>query len=713
MLELIYFLDIFLILVMSTCIALGAVIFWKRTSDRVARYLAYYTILNGVWVASIFYGDIALNIETLVFWTKVSAITALLFTVYFTLFTITFRNHSARLIRYVPFFIPAIVMIIYIMLLDPNQVYSVYEFYYNKPPAGILADFYNYYLLLVLGYYICSYWILLRKRKTLPALIRNQIRYIILGFSIAIGSGFLFNGILPAFGIANLYAVGVAFSIFLVACTTYAIVKHQLLDFKILVQRGLIFTLLLALIVGVYLLGIFMLGLFVQGTTHVTTFGSALITTLVGIFGVPPLEKRFRKITDRFFFKHTYSYSHALNTISEMLNHTLDLETLLSKMTKTLTHILKIETIGIAFIHDGTYFQNDTFQTYEKKTYNKIQQYLDAVQTPLLLNGPLSDITDPEARAELKKLTQMFQITLLIPIIVEQKKIATLYLGNKKSGDMYTPEDIQLLQTVAHQAAVAIQKAQLYEEVKEYSETLEEKVIHRTEKIKQLQEQQKQLMIDISHNLQTPLTIVKGELGILKKEVHDTHALNRFEKSIDKISQFIYSLLRASTFESEEQTVDIQTYNLSSALEAFIEYITTLAEDKQITLTHHIAHNIHIDADQGKIEEVLTNIVSNAFKYIAHEKKVSIELSQKNNQACIVITDTGIGMDKKELHDVFQRYYRADTEDKVIKGTGLGLAISKHIIEKHHGTISVSSTKGRGTTVEILLPLKQPHDSRK
>jgi two-component system phosphate regulon sensor histidine kinase PhoR len=257
---------------------------------------------------------------------------------------------------------------------------------------------------------------------------------------------------------------------------------------------------------------------------------------------------------------------------------------------------------------------------------------------------------------------------------------------------------------------VAFEKAKLYKEVEEYSRELEKRVEERTAQLHQLQENQRQMMLDISHKLQNPLTVVKGELNLLQKQMpHNNMHLLVFEKSIDDVSKFVYDLLHLARLEADTESVEKKRLNMSELLSEHLEYFETMLVESDITLVQDIDSHIHMDGNREKLEELVTNLLSNAVKYMGNKsehRNAEIEVSLKKSQDTVVfiVTDNGIGIEKEDVSHIFERFYRAESgRGTNSKGTGLGLAICKKITEIHNGNISVESELGKGTKITVTF----------
>jgi signal transduction histidine kinase len=252
---------------------------------------------------------------------------------------------------------------------------------------------------------------------------------------------------------------------------------------------------------------------------------------------------------------------------------------------------------------------------------------------------------------------------------------------------------------------LAFEKARLFKEVQDHSLELENKVRQRTHQIEKMQQQQTQMMLDISHKLQNPLTIVKTELELLRKQMPWKKEFTFFEKTIDDVSLFIYDLLHLARFEGAEQHAT-ERLNLSEHMLELLEYFETIAAQSSIVLTGQIDPDVYFAYNKKEMTELLTNLVSNSVKYMGEtsRREIYVSLAQDHEEIRLVIEDTGVGIDEKELPFIFDRFYRSGAVQKTsIKGTGLGLAISKKIVEVHNGSIEAKSAKDMGTSFTIVF----------
>lgn len=260
---------------------------------------------------------------------------------------------------------------------------------------------------------------------------------------------------------------------------------------------------------------------------------------------------------------------------------------------------------------------------------------------------------------------------------------------------------------IYYQAILAKEKDKLYKKTKDYLKKLKRKVLKKGIKIKKIQENQKQMILNISHNLQSPLTILKAELEyMIKKEIktENDSMKNRckiLEQSIDKLSDFIYGLLYLSKLETLKNEFKMRKINLSQLLDSLYEYFYIMSSYKKIKLIKNIRPGIKIIGNDKKIEEMITNLISNSVKYIGRGDFIKISLNLLDEKAVIKIEDNGIGIEKENLKKIFNKFFCSNKNG--IKGSGLGLAIVKKIVDLHNGDIEVKSKKGEGTIFKIYF----------
>lgn len=234
-------------------------------------------------------------------------------------------------------------------------------------------------------------------------------------------------------------------------------------------------------------------------------------------------------------------------------------------------------------------------------------------------------------------------------------------------------------------------------------------VLHDITELKKLEKMRKDFVANVSHELRTPITSIKGfSETLLDGNMQDTEALKEFLQIIYnesyRLQLLIEDLLALSRLEGDSYQLVLNKVNARELIADIIPALHYKAERKGTTLDTDIAA-IEIKADKERISQVIINLVDNAINYTPENGHVTLKIYENSQHVCIRVSDTGIGISKKDLPRVFERFYRVDkarTRDS--GGTGLGLAIVKHIVEVHHGDIEIDSELDKGTTITVYLP---------
>lgn len=233
------------------------------------------------------------------------------------------------------------------------------------------------------------------------------------------------------------------------------------------------------------------------------------------------------------------------------------------------------------------------------------------------------------------------------------------------------------------------------------------------EPIEEAMEEQKRFVADASHELRTPLTALKvsTEVALRDKELSTKEARKALKSNledVDSLQALTDNLLSLAQYEKGDNDFVFEQVNLAEIIENAHKKILPLAKKKYITIEIGAVGAI-IEADKTSLEKMMLIFLDNAVKYTPKKGQAIVTANQDNKHVFIQIKDTGTGIDQKDIHHIFDRFYRVDQSrsKSKIPGFGLGLSMAKKIIDLHKGSIDVSSILDQGTTFTIRLPLKQ------
>ncbi|QWU17855.1 two-component system, OmpR family, phosphate regulon sensor histidine kinase PhoR [Paenibacillus sophorae] len=239
--------------------------------------------------------------------------------------------------------------------------------------------------------------------------------------------------------------------------------------------------------------------------------------------------------------------------------------------------------------------------------------------------------------------------------------------------------------------------------------------------IRRLERMRSEFVANVSHELKTPVAAVKGFAEtLLGGGVKDEKTANSFLQIIydenERLNRLIADILELSKIESKRVQLECSPVHLATFFDSLLETMSKVAEKKSISLSAEVPEELFIEADEDKLRQIFLNLLSNAISY-THEggnvKVRAINRQKKDGTETVVftVTDTGIGIPRKDLPRIFERFYRVDkARSRSSGGTGLGLSIVKHLMDLHHGAISVESDLGIGSTFILELPLLQEYE---
>ncbi|WP_249306039.1 two-component system histidine kinase PnpS [Lederbergia citrea] len=241
-------------------------------------------------------------------------------------------------------------------------------------------------------------------------------------------------------------------------------------------------------------------------------------------------------------------------------------------------------------------------------------------------------------------------------------------------------------------------------------------VLHDVTDIRRLEKMRSEFVANVSHELKTPITSVKGFAETLLDGAMEDEELCRSFLTIiydesDRLHRLIKDILYLSSIEHHRIPLTIENVNLTQAVYGTADTVKEGAAKKNIDMTFPEKKDVWIEGERDRIQQIILNLLSNAISYTPEGGEISVTITEQENEVKLRISDTGIGIAQKELPRIFERFYRVDkARSRNSGGTGLGLAIVKHLVDSHHGTINVESMEGEGTTFIVTLPKKQEQE---
>lgn len=683
-----------------------------------------------LWTLGMFFYRLS-NVESVLFWCKNLYALATLTSSFFLLFTYIFPFNMLKIARWKVFliFIPNLLVIFLIYFTDLVIVDAIFNI--GEENEIVFGNWYILYILYILFYFFSGFYNLFKSYRLSSGTPREQIKYVFVGFFISANVAFTTNLVMPWQGDFSLNWLGQVVTLIWVGFTTYAILKYRLMDIRFAASRLLIYAGSFSVVAGLSLL-LTSLG---ERFSHIISINVVvIITTLIAITLFGHILSFFQKIASKYFYYTFYNYHQVLADLGKELTKILDIDKLSVVITNTLINTMKLDraVILIRRESDGKYVIQKNIGFKEENGIslvrdNFLTDYLEKKQKPLVYEELSLIIKEAQGTTEDKRIKDLqenmvkIEASLCLPLFTKNKLSGMIILGNKISGDPYFEQDINLLTGLSNQASVAIQNAKLYSEVQDLSENLERKVDEQVgelkvayKKLQQLDKTKTEFMSIVSHQLRTPLSIIKGHLSMINEGIYDNNEERKREvidnvlEANERLITLVNDVLNVSRIQAGRVEIKKENTNLEEVVEKTIERLLPNVEDKNVKLIFHPSKEKlpKINIDISKIENALLNLIDNAIKY-TNQGSVEACIKRVNNSLQVEIKDTGEGMNKEELEKLFETFSRGDAGKRNwIQGAGLGLYIAKQFVEMHDGKVwAESKGEGKGSKFYMKLPL--------
>jgi signal transduction histidine kinase len=290
---------------------------------------------------------------------------------------------------------------------------------------------------------------------------------------------------------------------------------------------------------------------------------------------------------------------------------------------------------------------------------------------------------------------------LSVPMLLEGKPIGAITVTGAQAG-AFAQRQIELLQTFADQAVIAIENVRLFREIQEKSAQLEIANQHKSE-----------FLANMSHELRTPLNAIIGFSEVLSErmfgEVNEKQAeyLKDIHESGRHLLSLINDILDLSKIEAGRMELEVTSFDLPTALSNAMTLIRERAQRHGIQLGMEVDPALgEFSGDERKFKQIMLNLLSNAVKFTPDGGKVDVSARRANGAVEVAVRDTGIGIAPEDQQAVFEEFRQVGRDHmRKAEGTGLGLALTKRFVELHGGAIRLHSTPGQGSTFTVSLPL--------
>lgn len=689
----------------------GFFVFSRNPSRRLNQLWLAFTVSVALWGL----GSIWIALETdpvraLLAWRLAFAVSVIWIPIVFLHFTCVFSNTTHPRLLIVSYALGGLCVP---LILTSHHFFSGVRFafssFYYAVPGPLLFTFFT---LGGLGLTVYSHILLGQAFRRSSDVKRTQIKYFFIATAIGYAGGSL--EFLPLLGI-DVYPWGhFAIPVYPIIMA-YAIVKYRLMDTSIVLERGLSY-LTLFFVAAVPAFGVLLWAQHLYfGSISYPFSAMMLVIFHFLILGSYTIKTRAEEAIGRKLFRERYEMTTTLSEFSKALVSILDFRTLTKEITGTLRRVMSIR-------HATLYIWDKQKNLYEPVApANNLGGSSHRFGLTHSLAVRLRQHQEPLVRDELEYLDThdhpgplvqqltALEVDVCLPFLNRHHQlIGFCLLGPRHTDIGYSAEDLQLLSSLGRNAAIALENALLYAEVKQ-----SQLLIQRNNQLRSLE-----IMAGgFAHEIRNPLTSIKTFVHLAPHRMSDHEFIQNFGRIVTDDVMRIERLCQEVLNYSHHPIPQFLEEDIHSIIDACLYATKVKAGDKQIRIDKDFATDLpSLRLDRQQLQQVFLNMFFNALEAMdggnptLSVRTYSVINTTGGSWAQIEISDSGHGIGPKELEHIFDPFFTTKHESQEHEGTGLGLAIAHQIIQAHGGTIEVSSQIDQGTTFLITLPIPVSHD---
>lgn len=731
---------ILLIISVISTLFLGQIIFLKDKKSFLHQSFFIFTLSAAAWSIANY---ISLNIENtniILFCIRLTMFFAVLQSISFFFFIHTFPNRSLLLKKSFFYSILLFSFVTSVACITP-LVFSGIEIVNGEisptPGIGMILFIPN-----SIGFILAGVVILIKKIRVFSGIPKMQLNYIFFGFILMFVTLVFFNFILVnIFHNSTFVSFGSLFILPFIFFTTIAMIRYKFMNTRLIIVRSVIYLLLVFSVSAVGTVTTIYLGEYLSETYGISKFLTVIVSSLLIVIFIDPTKKIFTRLTERIFYKTRINYQSVLAETSEILNQEIDLPKLIDRYTEALQDKMKIADVYLWLPVDEDIFMraqthHDKKESFEDIPVLKEQSLIEEMKkkkTPIIREEYeyiLNDIEKKSQQENIQAIIEALHVmkaAILIPVFNQGKLAGILALNDKLSGEAYAKEDIALFDVIAPQLGASLEKARLYEDVKEFNVKLEHEIKKATTdlreantKLTQLDQAKSEFMSIASHQLRTPLAGISGYLSMMMDG--DYGEINPEQKPVvrdilnasQRLARIVNVFLNVTRIEAGRFVMNFSKAPFFSVIEDIYKELKPTAEKKGVQLTLEPAELPEVEADIDKMKDVILNLIDNAIKY-SPEGSVHVTAKANKRTIHVQVKDTGVGIEPNEAKNLFSKFVRGSGIAQVQPdGSGLGLYIAKRVIEGHGGKIWVESEgAGKGSVFHFEIPIVADPESVK
>lgn len=483
-------------------------------------------------------------------------------------------------------------------------------------------------------------------------------------------------------------------------------VKYRLLDIEVVIKRTTVYGVVLASILVVYVGVVWaisaLIGAYVQGASVAASVIIALL--------FEPARRSVQRLVDRRFFRVQYVFREAGRKFLADIERAVDEHHLGALLVHRMHEVIPVHRIGVFVFTE----QKDRLRLLAHEGFDELQRrsvHFDWEHLKTSLRQPVAVAGSVEPGVEIvgadPEVFRRWRMTVAFPIPGERAAVlGFLVLGGKKSDARFTAEDIDLLEQVAAESGLALERIVLQRRL-----LLEQAVARRLEELNRMKSD---FVSYVSHELRTPLTSIKMFAEMLARPGMRLGRSARdhvriIEGEADRLGRMVTTILDSARIEQGVQEYALVRTDLVPIIRKAMQAMAFQLGQGRFTVRTVLPRSaVLVRADPDAVGQAIVNLVANAVKYSAERKELTVRLARSGRTVRCSIRDRGRGIPSESIPHLFERFYRDPSVKRKVQGVGLGLPLVRHIMEAHQGSIEVASAVGKGSTFTLVFPLPTP-----
>jgi signal transduction histidine kinase len=606
----------------------------------------------------------------------------------------------------------------FFLAMSPTPLFmnGVVETYWGFAPKSgpLYLPFFVYFQ----AYMVLGLVDLLRAHKTTTTSFRrNRILLVILGVCASLTGGAV-DFLRFILSLDRLYPIGIPSNAIFAVALGVAVVRYRLWDVGALVKRSVLYGFTVVALVPVVVGGT-VFTVWIAPDDRFPAHLPAVLVALALVALTLPVVRRLERWFERLMFARQHGVRDALTALSKDMASILDLPRLGEALTAGL-----VERVPVLY---ATLYRRgrgdaEAFSVFARAvspamepapaeaTLNRelvmwLRLTRRRVSVEELAHQSAGDASLRDIAADL----EAARATVLVPLFMDGDLVAILVVGEKVSGEVFETAELDLLEMLIGQTAVAMKNAGLYGDLK-----------HRMEELRTTQQQQLiqaaklaaigELAASVAHELNNPLTVILGVSSMLRTEVESGTRIEAQLGVVNEQATRAGKIARSLLDFARKREVRHEPVTLNTLVPRALELLGAKLRRQMVQIETRLAADLPAmlgDADQ--LTQVLINLLGNAADAMPNGGRLVVATRHCQDTDCVMLTvsDTGTGISEEQLPHIFDAFYTTKPEGQ---GTGLGLSVTAGIVKNHSGTIEVESEPGRGTTMRVVLPLSSVHE---